>query len=365
MKDVAAIAGVSQGSVSNAYNRPAKLSVRQRQQILTVARELGYHGPNVQGRSLRSGKIGAIGLMMMDKLSIAFADSCTVALMCGISDVGELKNVALTPFPLSNRRVPLAHGKWAGGYADGNTLAARGLVDGLIISTLPDNHPAVSAVIDQGIPFVVVDAPLIADTHFVGIDDRGGARAQMRHMLDLGHRKIGVIMDRLNPDGGRGEVSAARYQAASERIPRERLAGYLEVAAEFGLEFSDLQIVEAGGFDAASGRAAALSLLSSDGMTGIVACSDVMAIAFTKTANDLGLTVPDDLSVIGFDDIPEAVQVGLTTISQPMVEKGIFAAKFLIDALNAKDGQRIKPKTKIFPTRLVVRSSTQALHMRS
>jgi DNA-binding LacI/PurR family transcriptional regulator len=356
MKDVALAAGVSQPAVSYAYNKPAKLSEVQRKHILAVAEQLGYPGPNVMGRSLRSGKVGAIGLMMMDKLSSAFADPFIIALLRGISEIGELENVALTLFPLNNKRLV---GKQQ--VVGDTSLALRGLVDGLIISTLPDNHPTVLAIIKQKIPFVVVDSPIIEDAHFVGIDDRGAARTQIQHLIELGHRKIGIIIDRLNPDHVRGPVTRQRFEGASERIVRERLNGYLEAAAQVGLSFDDLHIVEAGGLDSTSGQSAAYTLLTSHEVTAVVACSDVMAIACMKTAQHLNLAVPQQLSVIGFDDIPEAVQVGLTTIRQPMVEKGIYAARFLTELLNSPSLEVTQPKRKIFDTQLIVRNSTQAL----
>ncbi|MCO6060454.1 LacI family DNA-binding transcriptional regulator [Pseudomonas sp. MOB-449] len=354
MKDVALAAGVSQPAVSYAYNKPNKLSAAQREHILAVAEKLGYPGPNIMGRSLRSGKVGAIGLMVMDKLSYAFADPSMIALMRGIGEIGELSNVALTLFPLNNRRIPSDDGK------SGNTsLAVRGLVDGLIIPTMPDDHPMVRAVIQQKIPFVVVDSPMIEGAHYVGINDRGAARQQMRHLLDLGHRRVGIVVDRLNPDNHRGEVDLKRFRSSTEMIVRERLTGYIEEAAEAGLAFEDLHIVEAGGFDSTAGQAAAASLLNKYPLTAIVACSDVMALASMSAAQALQMRVPEDISIIGFDDIPEAGAAGLTTIRQPLVEKGVYAARFLVDLLNSPPAESEPPKRKIFQTQLVVRTSTQ------
>ncbi|MBD1554964.1 substrate-binding domain-containing protein [Pseudomonas sp. C2L11] len=353
MKDVARAAGVSQPAVSYAYSRPSKLSEAQRKHILETAEKLGYPGPNIMGRSLRSGRVGAIGLMMMDKLSVAFADPSAIAVLRGVSEIGELENIALTLFPLNTKR--LAGGKDAGNET---SLALRGLVDGLIISTLPDDHPAIVAITKQNLPFVVIDSPLIDGCFFVGIDDRNAARQQMQHVLDLGHRKIGIIIDRLNPDGQRGAVSRQRFAHSSERIVRERLTGYVESAASAGLAFEELCIVEAGGLDSTSGQAAAFTLLTSNEVTAVVACSDVMAIACMKTAAALKLEVPQSLSVIGFDDIPEALQMGLTTIAQPMVEKAVVAAQLLTEQLNAAPGAMPTPVQKIFTTKLIVRQST-------
>ncbi|MFJ5295841.1 LacI family DNA-binding transcriptional regulator [Pseudomonas sp. NPDC088368] len=356
MKDVARAAGVSQPAVSYAYSRPSKLSEAQRKHILEVAEKLGYPGPNIMGRSLRSGRVGAIGLMMMDKLSVAFADPSAIAVLRGVSEIGELENIALTLFPLNTKRL------LRGGKSDSeSSLALRGLVDGLIISTLPDDHPAIVAIQKQNLPYVVIDSPLLEGSYFVGIDDRTAAMAQIQHLLDLGHRMIGILVDRLNPDGERGAVSAQRFAHSSERIVRERLTGYVEAAAAAGLSFDDLAIVEAGGLDSTSGEAAAFTLLTSNEVTAVVACSDVMAIACMKTAAALQREVPSSLSVVGFDDIPEAVQYGLTTIAQPMVQKAVTAAQLLIEQLNGGPDFVPAPVQKIFPTKLVVRQSTARL----
>jgi DNA-binding LacI/PurR family transcriptional regulator len=354
MKDVAKAAGVSQPTVSYAYNRPAKISEAQRRHIFAIAEKIGYPGPNALGRSLRSGKVGAIGLMMMDKLSLAFDDPATIALLKGIGQSGEFENMALTLFPLKHRGPlpPLA--------PVSNSLAIRGLVDGLIMTTLPDDHPIIAQVFDRKIPFVIVDSPKMADAHFIGIDDYGAAQAQFRHLLELGHRKIAILVDRLNPDAYSGFVTRERWQKSAEAVVRERLRGYVDAAADIGVDYRNLQIYEAGGLGATAGQAAAFKLLTSRKITAVVATSDVMALACMKAAADLDIDVPRKLSVVGFDDIPEAVHAGLTTIRQPMVEKGVVAAKLISEILSDGTGGG-EPRRKLFPTRLVVRSSTMAI----
>ncbi|WP_435609748.1 LacI family DNA-binding transcriptional regulator [Pseudomonas knackmussii] len=352
MKDVARAAGVSQPAVSYAYSGSPKVSAAQREHIFAVAQELGYPGPNLRARSLRSGRIGAIGLVVMDQLSYACDDPWATSLLRGISSINELSNVALTLFPMNSRRLE--------DDAEGGDvhMAVRGLVDGLIISTLPDDHPTVQYVLKRKMPFVLVDSPRIEGAHYVGIDDRKAAREQMRHLLGLGHRKIGVLLERLRPDGHRGMVDRRRFDRSTEMIVRERLAGYLEEAAEAGLGFDDLQIVEAGGFDSAIGQAAAMALLRKQEVTAVVASSDVMALSCMAAAHELDLSVPRDISIIGFDDIPEAASKGLTTIRQPLLEKGQCAARFLTEILKSPPGPEEPPKVKIYPTRLIVRATT-------
>lgn len=352
MKDVAEAAGVSQPTVSFAYNRPGRISESQRRHVLETAERIGYPGPNALGKSLRSGKVGAIGLMMMDRLSLAFDDPSMIALLKGIGHSGLFEETALTLFPLN-------HLLTASGLPGGtDSLAVRGLADGLIITTLPNGHPIITQVQEREIPFVIVDAPKIPNSSFVGIDDYEAARTQMRHLLDLGHRRIGVLVDRLNPDGQTGPVSRQRFEAATEALMSERLRGYVEAAADAGISYNDLKIYEAGGLGTTAGQAAAFSLLNSEKITGIVATSDVMALGCLRVARDFSLNIPQDLSVVGFDDIPEAVSAGLTTIQQPMVEKGVIAAQFLRQIMDGKHPSGVK-LVKIFQTHLILRSSTR------
>lgn len=352
MKDVARAAGVSQPAVSYAYSGSPKVSAAQREHIFAVAEQLGYPGPNLRARSLRSGRIGAIGLIVMDQLSYAFDDPWATALLRGISNINELSNVALTLFPMNSRRLE------EDGQGGDVHMAVRGLVDGLIISTLPDDHPTIQYLLKRKIPFVVVDSPRIDGVPYVGIDDRGAAREQMRHVLGLGHRRIGILLERLKPDGYRGMVDERRYNRSTEMIVRERLTGYLEEAATVGLCFEDLHVIEAGGFDTVVGKAAAETLLRKQEVTAVIACSDVMALSCLAAAQTLDVAVPGDVSVVGFDDIPEAAEKGLTTIRQSLLEKGECAARFLTDLLQSPEASSLPPKVKIYPTKLIVRAST-------
>ncbi|QXW47502.1 LacI family DNA-binding transcriptional regulator [Pseudomonas amygdali] len=353
MKDVAKEAGVSQPAVSYAYSGSTKISASQREHIFSVAEKMGYPGPSLRGQSLRSGRVGAIGLVVMDQLSYALEDPWAVSLLKGISRVNELANVALTLFPMNSKK--LEEGGQEG--AESN-LAVRGLVDGLIVSTLPDDHPLVPFIIKRQIPLVVVDSPKLPGVAYVGIDDRAAASAQMCHMVELGHRRIGILVERLCPDGYKGAVTWDRYQKSTEMIQRERVAGYLKAAAHIGLSFDDLEIVEAGGFTRALAEEAANTLLGRQEVTAIIATSDVMALGCLTIAKKLEYQVPEELSVIGFDDIPDAARFGLTTIRQPLIEKGEWAARVLTEIIEAGADSFVEPQVKIYPTRLIVRSTT-------
>ncbi len=352
MKDVARAAGVSQAAVSYAYNRPEKLSAAQRQAIMEIAARLGYAGPNAVGASLRSGRSGAIGVMLMDTLEYAFTDPSTRCLLEGIVQTRRFDDLALTLLPLPHRGAPAAVGE----PRSGDQAALRGLVDGVIVHSLPDDHSALLTLQSRGIPMVVADAPHLPGVPLVGIADRESAREQVEHLLGLGHRRLGIIAERLLPDGFHGLVDARRRARCAERVVRERIAGYQEACEAAGLDFEQVPVVEAGGFDLAAGVPAAHDLLSGHEVTAVVATSDTMAIAVLEAARDRGLRVPEDLSVVGFDDAPEAAPRGLTTIRQPMVHKGRIAAELLFGLLRGDP----QPDDVYLPTELVRRHTSGA-----
>jgi DNA-binding LacI/PurR family transcriptional regulator len=345
MKDVARAAGVSQAAVSYAYSRPEKLSEGQRRAIMETAARLGYAGPSAAGISLRSGRSGAIGVMLMDTLEYAFTDPSTRSLLEGIVQTRRFDDLALTLLPLPHR----------GDAPDtGDEAARRGVVDGVIVHSLPDDHPALLTLRSRGIPMVIVDAPHLPGIPLVGIPDQQAARGQVEHLVDLGHRRIGIVAERLLPDGFTGVVSTARRARSTERVVRERLKGYEVACTAAGLDFERVPIVEAGGFSVAEGMSAARTLLDHGDLTAVVTTSDTMAIATLDVARERGLRVPEDLSVIGFDDVPEAARHDLTTIRQPMVHKGRLAAEVLFTLLNGDP----KPEDVSLPTELVRRRTT-------
>lgn len=342
MRDVAEAVGVSHAAVSYAYNRPDKLSDQQRTRILTMAAKLGYPGPNPTGRGLRTGKVDALGLILADSLSYAFDDPGVAMLMQGISEVGELAQNALTLLPAPLEAVP----------ATASTASSRALVDGFLVYAMADHHPVLESVLHRRLPVVVIDGPALEGHSLVGIDDRGAAREAARHLLGLGHRDVGVLVSRLSPDGRSGPVSRARLAKARDRVLKARLHGYHDAFAE--AKIGAPRAVEAGGFSAAQSRAAAELLLDTCPVTAVLAATDVLALALLDAARARGLRVPEDLAVVGFDDIPAAATADLTTIRQPQAAKGQQAARLLLNTIAGEQGTHVIT----MPTELVVRGST-------
>ena len=334
--------GVSRTTVSNAYNRPEQLSDELRQRILAAADQLGYRGPDAAARMLRTGRHDTIGVLFTEDLRFVFSDPDTTTFLEGVAEAsaGAGTGVLLLPSPagMPVDQTPLAHAA----------------VDGFLIFSAPDDHPAVREVIARRLPTVLVDEPdLGSNTSFLGIDDRGGASLLGRHLHELGHRRVGVVTlpmsaDRATEPGLR-TVSEARTSAV--RVVRARTSGIIDT----GLE---PVVFEARANDPDAGREAALALLRSNpDVTAVVGLSDQLAIGAVQAAFRLGLDVPADLSVVGFDDILRAStwDVPLTTIRQPLVDKGRRAAHLLRGLIEADDPA---PVRETLPIELIVRSSS-------
>jgi DNA-binding LacI/PurR family transcriptional regulator len=343
--DVARAAGVSRTTVSNAFNRPDQLSAELRERVLTTARELGYAGPNPMARMLRTGRAGAIGVVFSDRLPYAVTDPAAVPFLQGIAEICDQEDAALLILSAIDEEAA-------------RRVVRQAAVDGFIIYCLATETGVINAMLERGQPVVAVDEPGFADGPGVGIADRAGARLAAEHIVELGHRRIAVLSMETQPDGYVGPLDAARRAGSVYAVTDERLVGYEEALGTAGLDPAALRIEERPCNSPRAARDAALALLAEwPRPTAILAMSDLFALAAIDAASALGLRVPDDLSVVGFDDIPIARQVGppLTTVRQPLVEKGLIAAELLF-------GRRRAEAPIILPTELVVRGTTAPPH---
>jgi DNA-binding LacI/PurR family transcriptional regulator len=323
LKDVAAAAGVSLGTASNAFGRPDAVADTTRERVLEAARTLGYGGPDPTARCLRTGRTGTIGLIFTDRLPWAFSDPASALFLRGVAQELEDRSAGLLIVP-------------SGPSLDAATRVVReSAVDGFVVYSVPDEDPRLQAAIQRRVPVVVVDEPVSAPGPFVGIDDRAGAARAAAHVRALGHERLTVLSFPI-------EVDAGVYEVA-----RERLRGYGTVDAVHVCERNDVP----------TGRQVAAAALAADPRpTAILAMSDALAAGALLAAADAGLEVPRDLSVVGFDDSPAAplTTPPLTTIGQPTEEKGRLAVARLASAL---DGRPAEART-VLPTELVVRGST-------
>jgi DNA-binding LacI/PurR family transcriptional regulator len=342
---------VSAMTVSNAYNHPDRLSEALRERIFETARKLGYHGPDPVGRSLRRQRTDVVGVLYSNPLSYAFDDPAAVSFLSGLSSVTEEADLGLL-------LVPAAGGGAAGGRDP--RAAAQAAVDGFVVYSMSDEEPLLAAALDRRLPVVVVDQPFNEGVPFVGVDDEAAARTAAEHLLHLGHERFAVVSFALSPDVRDGLAHPVRQEQAAFHVSRLRLRGYRAALEDAGLLWSKVPVYECPGSSKEFGLRAAEALLSPERRpTAILAMSDQLALGVIAWATERGLFVPEDVSVVGFDDIPAAASTDppLTTVHQDHAEKGILAGRMVVSQLRKEDGPSAGP----LATGLVVRGSTSQL----
>jgi DNA-binding LacI/PurR family transcriptional regulator len=232
------------------------------------------------------------------------------------------------------------------------TLVREAVVGGFCVYSLPQDNPGFAAAAERRLPLVVVDEPRSTGHQFVGIDDRAGARLAAEHVAALGHRRIGVVSFRTTDDGYAGPLTPAREAAATYPVTGERLAGWREGIEAAGTAWEDVEKEERVRNDREEGAAGLRALLARDpALTAVLCATDQMALGVLAAAADAGR---GDLSIVGFDDIPAAAARGLTTVRQPLFEKGMTAGRLLVEP-----PQDPAPREIVLPVELVARASTR------
>jgi DNA-binding LacI/PurR family transcriptional regulator len=332
--DVAREAGVSKAAVSFAFNSPQRLSEETATRIRGVAAALGYR-PHPVARMLSARQTMTIGILSPQAVSQVFANPFFSLFAEGVAAVAEERGFSLlfiSPLQGSLERA-----------------MDRAIVDGIVVIGLDEGHPEVEAIRRTGLPVVLVDAPAWPEHGAVEVDDEGGARAAARHLIDLGHRELLVVGI---------EPPTAVVDATADGVIARRLRGYREAAEECGVSLGPERVV-VGPATFGGGEAAFLRAWE-DGIrpTGVLAMSDVAAAGVLQAARHLGLRVPEQLSIVGFDDLPltRFTDPPLTTIHQPVRLKGEEAARLLLEALDPRTGAA--GEHRVLETRLVVRRST-------
>jgi DNA-binding LacI/PurR family transcriptional regulator len=341
---VAQAVGVSPTTVSNAYNRPHKLSPALRERIVEAARDLGYPGPNPAARSLRRGRAGSIGLLFGEALTYAFQDPGAVEFLHGLAEGTATHNTVLQLIAALDAD-----------EQQGASLLANAIVDGLVVWTLPDRHPLLRLARERNIPLVIHGSPRVDGVPFVGIDDRAAARAAAEHLLRLGHRSLAVVSQPFGPARRSRHRDPAKLGRPSYRVTRERLAGYRAATPRAVA----LAVYEVAVNSREEGRRAALALLQATPRpTAVLAMSDELALGALAAARELDLHVPHDLSVIGWDDAPSAraADPALTTIGQSLYEQGRTCARLLITATRGEIAD--DDLVHLAPWELIARDST-------
>jgi len=339
MKSVAAAVGVSLSTVSNAYNKPEQLSADVRDRIFAAARNLGYPGPDAAARSLRSRRAGAIGLLLTEQLSYAFSDPFAVGLLAGLSEVAERTRTSLLLIPLPRYEAEADEDA----IRESVEAMRSAVVDGVVAYCVDIGHPALDVISIRGLPFVHSDDDLPGRR--VVIDEASATRAIGEHLARLGHTNVAMVVD-----SGRSATTPDEITDASALYNNARLRAQ---GVREGLgENAQLTIVSGGHNSVESGIAAAEFVLDRrERPTAIAAGGDVLAFGVIEAMRRRGLVPGRDISVTGFDDVPAAEGAGLTTVRQPIRDKGRLLGRMLLDPSYTEE--RV-----VLPTELVIRSST-------
>lgn len=343
MASLAAELKVSRTTISNAYNRPDQLSPDLRERVFATAKRLGYAGPDPVARSLRTRKAGAVGLVIIEPLTYSFRDPAALNFVAGLAEsceeVGQgLLLVAVSP----NRSV-----------TEGSSAVLSAGVDGFVVYSASDNDPYLQSVMDRRLPVVLVDQPRdVPGTSLVGIDDRAAMREMADYVVGLGHREIGLLTMRLGREPGADLVAPAGPERLTDKqfhVQCERIGGVQDAMAAAGLDAAGLTIVESFEHGPTSGGAAAeLALQTNPRITALMCTADLLALSAMDYLRGRGIYVPGQMTVTGFDGIPEALKRGLATVSQPSFEKGRRAGGLLHSP--PRDGL---PVIDVLPTELI------------
>jgi DNA-binding LacI/PurR family transcriptional regulator len=343
LTDVAKAAGVSHGTASNVFSRPAIVREEVRERVLAAAHKLGYAGPDPKGRLLRAGKVNAIGVATAEPLSYFFDDPFARVVMSGISQACDATGAGISLVSAVN-----------GEQLAWNIQSA--LVDGFIVFCIEGGSRLVELTRERKLPFVALDYGFDDETiAAIGVDDVAGGRLAARHLAGLGHRRFAVLSLQFQEEGF-GPASKQRIDDAVYSGTRDRLNGYFEALREFGIDTDDIPVYETLN-DAPTTRAGLEHIFASDqAPTAILAMSDTTALFALDWLRERGIAVPQQVSIIGFDGVPEGAlpEPTLTSIAQPMAEMGRRAVQNILEF----DGT---VRRETLDVELIVRGSTAAV----
>ena len=330
LEEVASHAGVSRATVSRVVNGSPKVSPDVRRAVEAAVLELGYV-PNRAARSLVTRRSGSIGVVITEPTGRLFADPFFPRILRGVSaalNARDLQLVLLMP----------------SGPADTQRTAdylSAGHVDGVLLISLHGDDPLPDRIVNAGIPFVVGGRPLRTPAaSYVDVDNRGGARSAVEHLIANGRRAIATITG--PTDMGAGV---------------DRLAGYRDALDDAGIAF-DQTLIATGDFTHEGGAAAMERLLKTRGdIDAVFAASDLMAAGAMTVLEAAGKRVPQDVAVVGYDDSPIATTLKprLTSVRQPIEEMGHEMARLVVDRV---EGTESVQRRVILATELVKRASS-------
>jgi DNA-binding LacI/PurR family transcriptional regulator len=318
---VAALAGVSASTASLAFSGAGPVSEATRARVFAAAETLNYAGPDPRAQSLRRGRSGIIGVVIDDRLRDAFRDPVNIAMLDGIAD--ELGSAGLAMLLLTDT-------------GEGGASISVAPMDAVVLvgcSTELDS--AVTVFRQRGIPVVAIEAEHMPDVFPIDLDNRDATARGARHLKQLGHEHVAVVSLPLESSHARGPLTREREAASPSFTATQRILGARDVYPDL------VGVVSAGSFveeGLIAGRALLEEPAQFEGVgrpTAIIAQSDLLAAGVIRAAEELGIAVPGELSVVGFDGVrvEGLAPYELTTLVQPSVDKGRAAGRAAIAML--------------------------------
>lgn len=332
LEDIARLSGVSRSTVSRVINDDLKVKDDTRQKVQRVLNSYNFQ-PNLAARGLASGRTNVIGVVIPAGVSTIFTDPYFPQLLQGISAVCNTREYSVMLWlaePEYERRMV-------------TRILHNGLVDGVVVASIPMNDPIVNSLVESKMPFVLIGRHPTMDVNSLDVDNVQSGRKATLHLVRLGYKRIATIT------GPQKQVAGYdRYQ------------GYLKALQDSNYPIRPELIME-GDFSEESGYSSMQRLLKFKPDAVFVA-SDSMAYGAVRAIREAGLRVPEDVAVVGFDDFPNSARMipPLTTIRQPVMQMGSRAVDMLINLIQS--GTKATQKV-VLDTELVVRDSCGASKM--
>lgn len=327
LEDIAQLSGFSKSTVSRVINGDPNVSALTRERIMEVVNKYNFQ-PNMAARGLAAGKTRVLGLVVPQGIGVIFNDPFFSLLIQGVSSACNASDYSVMLW--------LAEPEYERQMI--SKILYNGIVDGIIVSSMLSNDPIITALSQGRLPFLIIGRhPTNPSVNTIDVDNPNGARMAVRHLALTGHKRIATITGPLSM-----AVGADRYQGYLEGIQEQKL-------------FTGSELVAEGDFTENSGYLAMQKLLPQQPDAVFVA-SDPMATGAMRAILEAGLTIPQDIAIVGFDDNPQACHTlpKLTTVRQPTQKLGMLAAETLMDIIqNPSDLAR----NIILPTELVIRES--------
>lgn len=327
LEDIARMSGVSRSTVSRVINGEPNVSEQTRKKVVDLIQNIGFQ-PNLAARGLAVGRTRVIGLVIPTSLSAIFSDPYFPLVIQGVASACNALEYSVMLWlaePEYERKTI-------------SQVLYNGLIDGVIVSSMLMDDPLLERLSESQRPFITIGRhPTNDRINFIDVDNRAGGYQAASYILHTGRRRVAMI------NGPHNMIAS-----------RDRSQGYQDALRERGLHLQPELVME-GEFSDISGYLAMKQLLPQRPDAVFVA-SDAMAFAAMRAIQEAGLCIPEDIAVVGFDDIPTAAtsQPPLTTVRQPIQRTGSVAAEMLIERIERPETQTCRI---VLPTELVIRSS--------